>query len=183
MNGLTARMALDVLALEPGQALAVTGAAGALGGYAVQLAKSEGLRVIADAAPADEQLIRRLGADLVVARGDRFAERVREVVPEGVEGLVDGALLDQLAVGAVRDGGRIATLRGFSGDAVRGVTFHPVFVRNYAGEQAKLDRLRQLVEEGRITLRVARALPAERAAEAHRMLEAGGTRGRLVLEF
>jgi NADPH2:quinone reductase len=183
LNGLTARMALDVLALEPGQALAVTGAAGALGGYAVQLAKSEGLRVIADAAPADEQLIRRLGADLVVARGDRFAERVREVVPEGVEGLVDGALLDQLAVGAVRDGGRIATLRGFSGDAVRGVTFHPVFVRNYAGEQAKLDRLRQLVEEGRITLRVARALPAERAAEAHRMLEAGGTRGRLVLEF
>ena len=56
-------------------------------------------------------------------------------------------------------------------------------VRNYAREQDKLDRLRQLVEAGQVTLRVARALPAERAAEAHRILEAGGTRGRLVLEF
>ena len=65
----------------------------------------------------------------------------------------------------------------------RGITFHPVFVRNYAREQAKLDRLRQLVEEGAVTLRVAAVLPADQAPEAHRRLEAGGTRGRLVLEF
>lgn len=53
----------------------------------------------------------------------------------------------------------------------------------YARERAKLDRLRQQVEDGQVTLRVARTIPAERAAEAHRILEAGGTRGRLVLEF
>lgn len=183
MNGLTARLALDLLALQPGQTLAVTGAAGAVGGYAVQLAKADGLRVVADAAPADEQLVTELGADIVVPRGDGFASRVRAVIPAGADGAVDGALLNDLAVGAVRDGGGIATLRGFSTDAGRGVTFQPVLVRSYAREQGKLDRLRQQAEDGQLTLRVAATFPAERAAEAHRILEAGGTRGRLVLEF
>ena len=183
MNGLTARMALDQLDLQPGQTLAVTGAPGAVGGYAIELAKAEGLRVVADAAPADEQLVRDLGADIVVARGDDFADRVRDAVPEGVDGVVDAALLDQLVVPAVRDGGRIATVRGYRGEEERGITFYPVFVRNYAKEQAKLDQLRQLVEDGRVTLRVAAVLPAEEASAAHRRLEAGGTRGRLVLEF
>ena len=183
MNGLTTRQALDLLDLAPGQTLAVTGAAGAVGGYAVQLGKADGLRVIADAAPEDEQLVKALGADVVVPRGPDFAARVREVVPEGADGLVDTALLNELVVPAVRDGGRIATVRGFTGEPERGVTFHPVFVRNYAREHDKLDRLRQQAESGTVTLRVARTLPAEHAAEAHRTLEAGGTRGRLVLEF
>jgi NADPH:quinone reductase-like Zn-dependent oxidoreductase len=39
------------------------------------------------------------------------------------------------------------------------------------------------VEQGAVTLRVGRRFPAERAAEAHRLLEAGGTRGRIVLEL
>ncbi|HLI36166.1 MAG TPA: NADP-dependent oxidoreductase [Streptosporangiaceae bacterium] len=183
MNGLTARMALDVLGLAPGQLLAVTGAAGAVGGYAIQLGKADGLRVVADAAPQDEQLVRDLGADIVLPRGAEFPGRVRAVVPDGADGLVDAALLNELAVPAVRDGGRIATLRGFTDGGERGITFHPVLVRDYAREQAKLDRLRQQAEDGQVTLRVARTFPAERAAEAHRLLEAGGTRGRLVLEF
>jgi NADPH2:quinone reductase len=183
MNGLTTVQALDLLGLEPGQTLAITGAAGAVGGYAMQLGKVGGLRVVADAAPADEQLVKDLGADVVVRRGPEFAERVREVVPEGADGVVDAALLNELVIPAVRDGGRIASVRGFKGDAERGITFHPVTVRSYAREHGKLDRLRLLAETGQVTLRVARTLPAERATEAHRILEAGGTRGRLVLEF
>jgi len=183
MNGLTTRQALDMLNLSPGQTLAVTGAAGAVGGYAVQLGKAEGLRVIADASAPDESLVKELGADVVVQRGPEFAARVREVVPEGADGLIDAALLNELAVPAVRDGGGIATVRGFTGAPERGISFHPVSVRNYAREHDKLDRLREQVEAGQLTLRVARRLPAERAAEAHRALEAGGTRGRLVLEF
>lgn len=183
MNGLTVRQALDRLSLEAGQTLVVTGAAGAVGGYAVQLAKAEGLRVVADSSPADEPLVADLGADIVVPRGPDFARQVRQAVPGGADGLIDGALLGQGAADAVRDGGRIATLRGFVGDEVRGISFHPVWVRDYAREQAKLDRLRRQAEEGQITLRVARTFPAERAAEAHHLLQAGGTRGRLVLEF
>ncbi len=185
MNGLTARLALDVLALSPGRTLAVTGAAGALGGYVVQLAKAEGLRVIADAAPRDEALVLALGADHVAPRGDGYADSVLDLVPDGADGLVDGALLNELAVPAVADGGGMVTLRGYEGAGVapRGVTFFPVFVRTYAREQAKLDRLREQAEAGTITLRVARTLPAAEAAEAHRLLEAGGGRGRFVLEF
>lgn len=183
MNGLTTRLALDLLDLTTGQTLAVTGAAGAVGGYAVQLGKAAGLRIIADAAPQDEQLVNELGADVVVPRGPNFAEHVRAVAPAGADGLIDAALLNQLAVPAVRDGGRIATLRGYTSESERGITFHPVFVRSYALEHAKLNRLREQAEAGEVTLRVARTLPANRAAEAHRILEAGGTRGRLVLEF
>ena len=71
MNGLTAQLALDVLDLEPGQTLAVTGSAGAFGGYVVQLAKAAGLTVVADASPADQQLVEGLGADVVLPRPAR----------------------------------------------------------------------------------------------------------------
>ena len=183
MNGLTARLALDLLELTPGQTLAVTGAAGAFGGYVVQLAKAEGLRVIADASEADEALVQSLGADVVVRRGPDVAERFRLHAPDGVDGLADGSVQSQEIVAAVRDGGRIATVRGWADPAERGITVHPVWVREYAKEQAKLDRLREQVEQGAITLRVAREFPAEQASEAQRILEAGGTRGRLILTF
>ena len=183
MNGLTARQALDVLNLRPGQVLAVTGAAGAFGGYVVQLAKAGGLTVVADASPADEALVRELGADVVVARGDDVAVRIREHYPEGVDGLADGALLDAAALPAVRDGGAVATVRGYTGDGQRGLTVTPVMVRRYAEEFEKLDQLRELVEQRKVTLRVAGTYPADRAVEAHQRLEAGGTRGRLVLRF
>jgi NADPH:quinone reductase len=183
MNGLTARLALDLLALQPGQTLAVTGAAGAFGGYVIQLAKAEGLQVIADASEADTELVRSLGADEVVARGDDVADRIRAIVPDGVAGVADGALLHRKVFPAIRDGGGLAAVRTFPGEGERGITVHPVWVRNYAYERDKLDRLRQQVEDGVLTLRVNRTFPAEQAADAHRLFEAGGVRGRLVIEL
>src|SRR4051795_6490956 len=183
MNGLTARLALDLMALQPGQVLAVTGAAGAFGGYVVQLAKTEGLTVVADAAEADEQLVRDLGADVVVRRGDDVAERIRAQFPEGVDGLADGAVQDALVLPAVKDGGAVATVRGYRGDGARDLRVFPTLVRRVAQDRAALDRLRQQAEDGVLTLRVARTFPVEKAADAHRMLEAGGVRGRLVLTF
>lgn len=105
MNGLTARFALDSLQLEPGEVLAVTGAAGAFGGYVIQMAKAAGLTVIADAAAADHDLVTRLGADIVLPRGPEFINEVRTKFPAGVDGLADGAVLDQAALPAVKDGG------------------------------------------------------------------------------
>jgi NADPH:quinone reductase len=183
MNGLTARLALDMLGLDAGQTLAVTGAAGALGGYVVELGKADGLRVVADASEADEELVRSLGADVVVRRGDGVADRIVEAAGGPVPGLVDGSVQNEALFPAVADGGGFATVRGFRAEAPRGITLHQVWVRQYAEEQAKLDRLRQQVEEGQVTLRVAQTFPAEQAPEAHRLLEAGGVRGRLVIQL
>jgi NADPH:quinone reductase-like Zn-dependent oxidoreductase len=183
MNGLTARLSLDLLKLSPGQVIGVTGAAGAFGGYVIQLAKAEGLTVIADASEKDEKLVTSLGADIVVRRGDDVALRFREHFPEGVDGLADGAVLNELVIPAVRDGGAFTSVRGFEGAPQRDIRFTKTFVRSYAQEWEKLDRLRQQVEEGAITLRVADTYPPERAGDAHRRLEAGGTRGRLVIQF
>lgn len=183
MNGLTARIALDELALPPGATVAVTGAAGALGGYVVALAKADGLRVVADASATDEELVRGLGADTVVRRGPEIARNVREVCPDGVDGLVDGAIQDEVVLGAVRDGGSIATLRFFTGPDERGTRWYPVFVGDHVTDHARLEVLRRHVEEGVLTLRVADVLPAEQAEQAHRRMEAGGVRGRLVLTF
>jgi len=183
MNGLTTVLALDALAPRPGDVLAVTGAAGAVGGYAVQLGTARGLRVLADAAPGDVELVRSLGAETVVARGDDVADRFREIVPGGVPGLVDGAILNELAAPAVADGGGLAALRYWQGEPGRGITVHRIMVGAAAGRTDLLDGLRAAAEAGTITARVADTYPAERAAEAHRRLAAGGVRGRLVLTF
>jgi NADPH:quinone reductase-like Zn-dependent oxidoreductase len=182
MNGLTARQSLDQLALRAGQTLAVTGAAGCYGGYVVQLAKADGLRVIADASPADESMVRALGADIVVPRGNDIAAQIRKVAADGVDGLADGSFQSRIAAGAVRDGGCFVSVRGWSGNE-RGIHFHKTSVRDYNHRADLLERLRQQVEAGQITLRVAATYPAAQAADAHRRLEARGTRGRLVLTW
>jgi NADPH:quinone reductase-like Zn-dependent oxidoreductase len=183
MNGLTARLTLDLLRLSPGQTIAVTGAAGAYGGYVVQLAKADGLRVVADASEADEQLVSALGADVVVRRGDDVSDRIRRAAPSGVDAAADGAVQNELLFPAIRDGGGFATVRGFNADAPRGITIHSVRVRDYVLAHDQLDRLRQQVDDGAVTLRVAGTFRPEDAGTAHRMLEAGGVRGRLVIEF
>ncbi len=183
MNGLTARLALDQLGLSAGQTIAVTGAAGAFGGYVVQLAKADRLRVIADASEADEALVAELGADDIVRRGDGLADRIRDLVPEGVDAVADGALLHEQIAPVIRDGGGLAVVRGWDGEPGRGITVHRIMVGTAAKDTAALDRLRQQAEDGTVTLRVARTFPASQAPEAHRVLEAGGTRGRLVLDF
>jgi NADPH:quinone reductase-like Zn-dependent oxidoreductase len=183
MNAMTARMALDRLDLHPGQTILVTGAPGAFGGSVVQLAKAEGLRVIVDAAPADEELVRSLGADEVVGRGDGLSERVRQVVPSGVDGAADGARLKEAILPAIRDGGAVASVREWNIDPGRGVRIHRVQVPKAARETAALDRLARQAETGVLRPRVADVFAPSDAAEAHRRFELGGVRGRFVIDF
>src|SRR5262245_6852236 len=147
MNGLTVRLALDQLALGPGQTLGVTGAAGAVGGYAVELGVAEGLRVIAVARPQDEATVRRFGAETFVPSGETAIAALRAATSGGVDGLIDAAVLDAAALPAIRDGGKLATVRGFSGPSERGITIEPVRVASYLQNQKALDRLGQLVAE------------------------------------
>ncbi len=65
----------------------------------------------------------------------------------------------------------------------RGVAYHVISVRRYNHRADLLRQLRQDVHGGVITLRVAATFAPEQASEAHRRLEAGGTRGRLVIVF
>jgi NADPH:quinone reductase-like Zn-dependent oxidoreductase len=183
MNGLTVRLALDRLALAPGQTLGVTGAAGAVGGYAVELGVSEGLRVIAVARPQDEALVKRFGAETFVPSGPAAIGDLRDASGGGVDGLIDAAVLDAAVLPALRDGGKLATVRGFVGPAERGITVEAVRVTSYVHNHAALDRLGQLAAKGQLTLRVAETFPPERAAEAQHKLAGGGTRGRLVIVF
>jgi NADPH:quinone reductase len=179
LNGLTAWQALDLLALSEGQTVLVTGAAGGVGGFTVELAKARGLRVVATAGEADEDLVRGFGAEVFVPRTAPLAETVRETVPGGVDGAVDAATVGAGALNAVRDDGKfIAVVAHNTPAPERGIEVQVIWVH------ADADVLRELsamATRGDLTLRVADTFRLEAAAEAHRRLEEGGVRGRLVL--
>ncbi|WNB86502.1 NADP-dependent oxidoreductase [Cellulomonas sp. ATA003] len=182
-NGLTAVRALEVLDLPFAGTVALTGAAGAVGGYAIQLAAHRGFRVVADASEQDRDLVTGLGAHTVVPRGPGFGEAVRAVEPGGVDGVIDAALLGTDVLAGVRDGGVIAAVRPFDGEPDRGIRVYLVTPADYLHRGDDLAELVRLADQGVVTLRVAATLPADGAAEAHRRLAAGGVRGRLVLTF
>jgi NADPH:quinone reductase-like Zn-dependent oxidoreductase len=183
MNALTAYIVFEALSLAPGSTVAVTGAAGALGQYAIELGKHYGFEVIADAKPSDEALVRGLGADHVVARGNDVAQRIQAIALNGVDGLIDCAALHDMIIPAVRDGGAIATPRWYSGPHDRAITWPPVVVSGHTTRHDVLGERRDLVEAGVLSTPVAETLPAHQAALAHQKLEAGGVRGRLVLTW
>ena len=183
MNSLTARLSLDLLDLSKGQVLAVTGSPGAYGGFVVQLAKADGLTVIADSNDSDRSLLESLGVDVIIPRGEGFAERIRQEFPDGVDGMADGALLNEAAIEAVKDGGSFTSVRGFKGEPQRSIDFTATWVTAYDCKKDKLETLCKQAESGVLTLRVADSVKMENAAEAHKKLEAGGTRGRMIIEF
>ena len=184
MNGLTARLALNLITLSAGQTLAVSGGAGLLAHYMIVLAKQGGLRVIADAKPSETELVRSYGADVVVARGEQFSSQVRAEVPGGVDALLDTALLGRDSFSAIRDGGAYVPVRGWDGSpSERNIRILPVMVSNALTRTDWLNELRDLASSGTITLRVAGEYPPERAADAHRAMSAGGLRGRAVIVF
>ncbi|WP_326949698.1 NADP-dependent oxidoreductase [Amycolatopsis sp. NBC_01307] len=177
LNALTAAQALD-LAGTTGTLL-VTGAAGAVGGYAVALAHARKLRVVAVAGPADEAQVRAFGADEFVPRGPALGDRVRALVPGGVDAVLDTALLGLDALDAVRGGGEfVAFAAGAAPIPLRGVRVRGVWIR---ADGTRLAELARLAAEGVLPLRVADVLPLADARSAHERLTAGGLRGRLVL--
>ncbi|MEU9225044.1 NADP-dependent oxidoreductase [Streptomyces massasporeus] len=170
LNALTASQALDRLELAPGDALLVTGAAGAVGGYAVQLAAHRGIAVTGLAREGDEVFVRSLGARHFV--GGAVAGRDFDAV-------LDAAVLGEPALAAVRDGGRyIGVIPQAEPASVRGVRTGAVEV---SADGARLADLVRLVDEGVLTTRVAETFALEDAAKAHARLDGGGVRGRLVL--
>ena len=186
MNGLTALQSIELVGVQSGDTIVVSGAAGAVGGYVTPLARARGVRVIGMSAAADDALVRELGATVVVERGEgeQVVRAVRAIAPGGVDGVVDAALIGAPLLGTLRDGGRYVGLRGVQGiSAERGIAVESAAVANWLHAGAKLQDLMRLVEAGELALRVARVFAPEEAAEAHRLLERGGIRGRIVLQF
>jgi NADPH2:quinone reductase len=174
LNALTARQALDLLGLAAGETLLVTGASGGVGGFAVQLAVADGLRVIAVAARDDEDWVASLGAAEVLPR-DADLGRV-----EPVDGVLDAVPLGPGAsTAALRDGGMAVFTRPPNPpEPDRDLRYETILVKPDA---AMLGGLAEQLAAGRLRTRVAHVLPLEEAARGHELAEAGGLRGKVVL--
>ena len=184
MNGLTALHGLDLLALAEGQTLLVTGGAGLLASYVIPMAKQRGLRVLADASPEDETLVRGFGADVVLPRGDALVAAIHTESPDGVDAVFDTALLRREMFPAIREGGALAVVRTWDGEDVeRGIRVEKVQVWTVLERTDWLWEVRDLAQRGVLVPRVAATYPPDAAADAQRRMEAGGLRGRAVIVF
>jgi NADPH2:quinone reductase len=173
LNALTARQALDLLAPEPGAEILVTGASGAVGSFATQLAIAAGHPVTAMAGRDDDAFVASLRATRVLPRDSDPAE----VGP--FRSVLDAVPLGAPALAAVADGGSIVATRPIpEADASRRIRQEVVLIR---ADHAALETLVAEVAAGRLRTRVARTLPFAEAAEAHRLVEAGGLHGKIVL--
>jgi NADPH:quinone reductase-like Zn-dependent oxidoreductase len=183
MNGLTAMLCLQALNLQPGGSVLVTGGSGCVGAYVIQLANHFGLTVFADAKGEDVPLLERLGARYVVPRGDHMLQAVRSIRPQGVDGLVDAALLGNQVASLVRDGGTAVSVRRSHAIADSRLNCHTIFVGKELERTADMKALADFHRMGVLTARVAHRLPFEDAARAFDMVERGGLRGRVVMQF
>ncbi|AYG05458.1 NADP-dependent oxidoreductase [Gryllotalpicola protaetiae] len=174
LSGLTALQALDYADMAPGQTLLVTGAAGSVGGYVLQLAQRIGLQVIATARAHDETLVRALGAHEFVPSNEDLAEETRRLTSGGADAVVDAASLGLAALDAVRGSGTFISLSGPGPIPLRGTQVRSVWIRADGGQLARL-------VDADLTHRVAGTHPLEHVGAVHERMQVGGERGRHVL--
>jgi NADPH:quinone reductase-like Zn-dependent oxidoreductase len=173
----TAEMAWEEVEPRPGDVVLVHGAAGNVGGYAVQLARLRGARVIGTARSEHHAYLRELGAEAIDYRGDVVAA-VQATAPEGVDVALDcagrGAL--DLFDAVVHDLGRTRTIYEHEAGPARGVA-----TLSGARSAERLERLVGLASAGQLQTLIRSTYPFERAADAHRELGSGHGRGKIVL--
>jgi NADPH2:quinone reductase len=172
-NAVTAHEGLGLLDLPEPTTRLVTGAGGAVGGFAVQLAVAAGHRVIALAGRDDEDWPRELGAAEVLPRDTDLSSI------EPLPAVFDAVPLGEPVFAAVQDGGAIvSTRRPPEADPERRIRQESFLIHQ------NREALREQVEAaavGEIRTRVDRVLPLDEAAEAHRLVVAGGLHGKVVL--
>ncbi|WP_156689401.1 NADP-dependent oxidoreductase [Mycobacterium sp. Marseille-P9652] len=180
---LTAWQALfEIGGLMAGQSVLVNGAAGAVGGYAVQLAKQAGAVVTATAKVRDAERLRELGADRIVGYIDY------DNSPIDVEGAPFDVVLNLVSttdeqtealIGLIADGGfHVGTMVFGPENPGRGIRSQRVFVRSDA---AQLAELVSRVDDGRLRIEVADRRPLDQAAAVHADSDAGRLHGRTIL--
>jgi NADPH:quinone reductase-like Zn-dependent oxidoreductase len=173
LNALTAYQIMGLLDLAEGEPVLVVGASGAVGGFATQLLARAGHSVLAVANDEDQEWVGGLGANTVIPRsaGPAAQGRVRKVV--------DAVPVGPPAVEAVEDGGIVVITRPTEPiDPARQVRQRLVLI------DPVRETLRALIADvaaGWLLTRVAAEVPLAEAAHAHRMVEAKGLRGKIVL--
>ncbi|MGW7041472.1 NADP-dependent oxidoreductase [Streptomyces avermitilis] len=167
--GLTAWQALfEHAKLTTGQRVLINGAGGAVGGYAVQLAKQAGAHVIATAGPRSSRRVAAAGADEVI---DHTAADVIAAVSRPVDVVlnlapVEPAQLDPL-LGLIRPGGVLVNTTVWMPaptDEERGVRGIDLFVRSDAEQ---LSHLVALIDGGELRVEVARRVPLAELPALH----------------
>ncbi|MER6812625.1 NADP-dependent oxidoreductase [Spirillospora sp. NPDC000708] len=112
--GMTALGAIDAMRVPEGGTLAILGATGGVGTFAVQAAAARGVRVIATASAQVAEAVRDLGATEIVERGAEPLDRaLRRLAPDGVDAILDtigDRSLTSSVAGAVRDGGALLSI-------------------------------------------------------------------------
>lgn len=171
LNALTADQALALLGAPAGRTLLITGAAGALGGYAVALAAAAGWKVTGLARASDEDWVRSAGAQHFVT----------SLEPATHDAVLDAAVLDGPALAAVRDGGDyIGVMPAAVPASERGVRIEAVRV---GANGTRLTELLARAAAGELEVRVAGTGTLDEAAAVYAKTAGGGQRGRWVLEI
>lgn len=175
LAGGTALRSIDALGDLAGRTVLIHGAAGGVGGFAVQIAAARGAKVIATGSERNHDYIRSLGGE-PTSYGEGLAGRVREL---------SGGLVD-----AVADfvGGQLeVTLDVLSDDGVHVSTADPsvaqhggryIWVRPDGTQTA---RLGALADEGLLRVEIAETFPLDGVADAFAASQSGHTRGKLVI--
>jgi NADPH:quinone reductase-like Zn-dependent oxidoreductase len=181
--GLTAWQALfDHAKLTAGQRVLINGAGGAVGGYAVQLAKNAGAYVIATAGPRSSEHVEAAGADEVV---DHTATEVSAAVTELVDVVLNLAPIDPAQLAAlpalIRSGGVLVNTTVWMpapSDEQRGVRGIDLFVNSDAGQ---LSRLVALIDSGELRVDVAQRVPLAQLPAVHAQAATGELHGKAVI--
>ncbi len=187
------------VSLSKGQSILIQGGTGGVGHLAVQLALHQGAKVCATVGSAEGAAwLRERGAHSILYREQDVVGAVRGVFPDGVDIGLDGVGGEVFAqtCQAVRDYGEVVTLLAPPADMdwrearTRNLRISlelmltPMFkhLEKQLIRQAQILREgARLIEEGKLHIHIHQALPLSEAAHAHRLLESGGIRGKLVL--
>jgi len=185
LAALTAYQSLhDVAGLGQGQTVLIHAAAGGVGGFAVQIAKNLGARVIGTASAANHDYVRGLGADEVIdyTRQD-FRDAVTALHRDGVDVAFDtvGGDVQVKSAEVVRKDGVLVSLLAYKNEA----DLQKFGIRTkYHFVAPNADHLRVLAgwaESAKLRVHIAHALPLDQAARAHEMIESRHTCGKIVL--
>ncbi len=172
------QMLFDYAHAVPGQAVMILGAAGNVGAYAVQLAASAGLHVVAVAGPENAEFVRNLGAKSVV--NDPLAKRANDVPAfDAVIDTVGGELRDR-STALLKAGGILVSVVSGGSLPPRPDVQTIFFYVEVTSE--RLETISSLFVQGKLSPHIGNVLPLQEVRTAHRMLAGAPHKpGKIVL--